>query len=565
MSIINLTDLDVESIILLNEISDRIKQDFNNLIEDIFKKTNGNLEWLVSSTLSRNPYLSDIYLSLCYLLFVKYIYKEKKVNISLIIAPDYAIKEVLVDYFYKENINIKVIGPSKHFNIVKSIMKSVLSLCRYLYRMTSYLLLKKKTRIRKISKPITIIDTFFLDSMFRSGKFEDRYYNGLLSNLSKDERDQIYFLPTLSIKSKLDEVLKIADKSEEKFIYSLDYLNISDYLSALFRSIRSISFNFNQFIFFGFKIGPILKRDQLLNIFNYSSLQGINNYLFIRRLKESGIKLRLVIDWFENQVIDRGFNRGIKDYFPNTPSIGYQGYIISTDFNFYIQPTIYEQVHKLIPDEIAVVGNGLRNDILKFNNRLIVNVAPAFRFSDVWEKSKKVSSIKTNNILIVLPIAIKECMEILSLVINAYKMGGLNEIHFHIKTHPSFNITKLKKLNLPDNFILVNGTFRDCILDTDMMLGNTSSTCLEAIAMGIPVIIIGSQSGLTQNPIPKNVNKNIWREVYTAEDLKSSIIDYFISSEKEIEKFKQIGEEVKRDYFQPVTEEGVRKFLKFIK
>ena len=95
-----------------------------------------------------------------------------------------------------------------------------------------------------------------------------------------------------------------------------------------------------------------------------------------------------------------------------------------------------------------------------------------------------------------------------------------------------------------------------------MMLGNTSSTCLESLALGIPVVIIGSQSGLTQNPIPENVNKDIWRICYTPEELSDAISHFLNISDEERDILKKIGEEIREMYFEPVTREGVRKFLR---
>ncbi len=147
---------------------------------------------------------------------------------------------------------------------------------------------------------------------------------------------------------------------------------------------------------------------------------------------------------------------------------------------------------------------------------------------------------------------------------STVKKGKYDDIKFQIKSHPVLDVNKLKSKfrNLPGNFEFIEGNFKDCVTKAKIMIGNASSTCLETLAIGIPVIIIGSQSGLTQNPIPENVNKDIWMICYTPKEL-SDAISYFLNiSNEERDNLGKIGEEIRAMYFEPVTRESVRKFLR---
>ena len=305
----------------------------------------------------------------------------------------------------------------------------------------------------------------------------------------------------------------------------------------------------------------ILSTDFSNNIVNDSSLRGILNYLFLKRLKENSIKLKLVIDWFENQVIDRGFNKGLHDFYPNTQSIGYQGF---TDYISSKIPTKYEVDIEVIPDEIAVVGKGLTHNIKKYNKDLKVIITPAFRFQGVWESINSENNKPDKIVLIALPISKKDSVEILKLVIDSKKNMTAKNIIFYVKTHPSVNIQDIKASfhrSELENYIFVDGDFKKCVSKARVMLGNASSTCLETLAIGIPVIIVGSQSGLTQNPIPESVDKKIWRLCYTPNEL-SSAINHFVSiSDEDNLEFKEIGKKIRNEYFEPVTKISVKKFL----
>ena len=104
-----------------------------------------------------------------------------------------------------------------------------------------------------------------------------------------------------------------------------------------------------------------------------------------------------------------------------------------------------------------------------------------------------------------------------------------------------------------------NESFEDAILNADIFIGNSSSTCLEALTFGIPVIIIGSKRGLTENPIPKSAPNNFWEVCYTAKELKSSLNGF--SNESLEKQDKKIGNSLLGEYFEEVTEKGVRDLI----
>ena len=90
-----------------------------------------------------------------------------------------------------------------------------------------------------------------------------------------------------------------------------------------------------------------------------------------------GAKIKKVVNWFENQPIDKGYIFGLRCYYPEVKIKGYQGFIISYDYNFNVIPTPYEVENKLCVDEVLVMGKKLTPYFKNIN----VNVAPAFRFS----------------------------------------------------------------------------------------------------------------------------------------------------------------------------------------
>jgi len=84
---------------------------------------------------------------------------------------------------------------------------------------------------------------------------------------------------------------------------------------------------------------------------------------------------------------------------------------------------------------------------------------------------------------------------------------------------------------------------------------------MEAIAWQVPVIIIGSTSGLTHHAIPEDVDPLLWRICYTSEELAKSVVFYKNKDPNDLRREFELADEVRKNYFQPVDEQGVRDFL----
>ncbi len=566
MQTLDLNNLSFQHVKLLNDIHAEMKEEFNELVEHIYQKTDGSLDWLVNSLLSRNNYLSTVFLDLCYLELIKTVLEKN--GIEQVIVRSAAHKKILVDYFQQTGKAIRVTSTVSLKQHLKNLLTTIYRCLQHIYSIAHSLSVKDIERRKRIprDKEITLIDTFFLSSMFKDGVYRDRYYPGLVENLTEEERKKVFFVPSISTRKKLKDIIRISEKADEQFIFKFDYLKFWDYLHALLSPLRIKRIDMSGFMFRGFRIGPVLKSNFIKSIANGSSFSAILNYHFFKRLKECGIRLGLVIDWFENQPIDRGFNKGKRVFFPAVPSIGYQGFIVSYDFNFYLQPTVYELEAGVIPRKIAVVGKDLIDVVRRYCQQLPVVSAPAFRFAEIYNyqlgESVKVS--EKPSILIVLPISLEDSIDIMEMVAEAASNGADQKATFLIKPHPNLNLSKLKTAlqSWPEVFKVIDGNFSELITESNLIVGNASSTCMEALAYGVPVVVVGSQNGVTQNPIPDSIPKAMWELCYTSDELAAAIQRLCFEVDDEVmSEFVRIGRQIRKEYFEPVTREGIMKLL----
>ena len=217
-----------------------------------------------------------------------------------------------------------------------------------------------------------------------------------------------------------------------------------------------------------------------------------------------------------------------------------------------------------------MTGFGLVNELKRYNPKLSVTVAPAFRFDSIhsFDLHQQNSHIGLLTILAMLPISLNESLNILSLLTEYVKHKEEQSVRILIKPHPVLNMHKLRSVfsPWPLAFEEVKWSFPELVIQADIMISNTSSTCMEALAYGVPVIIAGSRSGITQNPIPHSVPKTIWDLCYTVDELNKAVKKLCAGADKQKrEEQLRIAKEIQMYYFEPATEDGIRELLMLTK
>jgi len=416
---------------------------------------------------------------------------------------------------------------------------------------------KSQSRLNKIKekKEIIMINTYFIPSMFVGNEYKDRYYSNLFNLANK--KDNIFFNPTCLLGNKLPNAIKTCDESNINYVYNFDLLKISDYLLALFSSIILIKYRFNNLLFFDFDPTSIINTEIKKNILRHSLFIPLLNYIYMKRMKDQGIDIKLFIDWFENQQLNRGFNIGRSENYPNVKSKGYQGWIVSKNYYYFHQPTKFEKDIGSIPDEIAVIGKGLVTSISKYTSIQSI-VSPAFRYDYLHGQSSDYADKKS--ILISLPASFDVAIYILKFCYDNlpsnYHSNVIINYHPVLKLGAQNYISILKKYC---DYEFSDNVFSELIINAGLVISNSSSTCVESLAYGVPVIILHGGSPINQNPIPNTIEKNIWDECDNNVGFINAFNRLFI--EKNIVEQSKAAKLIRKEYFEPVNIKSVNDFL----
>ena len=556
-------ELNPEVSVIFNEIASKSRKPFTQLVDNLSLRHN-NLDWWVESPASRNTLVSPFFHYFCALHLVSELI-SKNYTISEIIVDSIAFRRILKKYFHSKNQSIIVKNDKNPLtNFIKNFFKPFVKIPIELFNRIYQIQCCRKTRFLQKqfpTKPLKIIDVF----CFPGFVTEDRYYNGLWESLDSEQKKTTFFVPTIVMmpKNKITAIYKELRSSERNFMIKEDFLTIRDLIYAVCHYFRTTSLHIDPVVVLGVDISRLVK-EELNGMGGYSgAVEAILNYCFAKNLKEHGIKIDLVIDWFENNFFDRGWNAGFRKFYPESQIVGYKGYI-NIPFHLSLYPTEVENISMVIPNKIAVIGNGLVDSTKEFFPDLNVVISPAFRFNHLWDATYNKPDTCKFRILVALSITLKESVYILKTIEKIIGEIDITNMLFWIKPHPTMSKEKLKIAldgKCPKEFIFIQGSSSDYLNRCNILISGMSSICLEAMALGIPVIVVEKLSGLHYDQIPKEIPQGLWTSCRTLGDIENAIECYKNRSDKEIEEHKKIGLRIKKDYFEPISRDGVLDFL----
>ena len=373
---------------LLNKIFAKNQKDFNLLITKAINQKKNNLTLLLSNPISRNPLLSKLYYNFCVAIFIKENI-SKYTETKKIIFDSYALAKLLKPFLKNKKINIEVDEKLNNKFLFLSFAKMFFNLGKILIKKIYQLFICKTTNInkkKKIYNKIILIDTFVLPGYYT----KDRYFNGLQNSLNKFEKEKVFYSPVIAYTSIKDyyKVYKKLRSSKLNFILKEDFLKFYDVFSSVSEIFFSKFSKFKNINFKNLDFSHLLNFEIINGIGDDMTLEGVLNYKFVKRLKERKVSIKTVIDWWENQAIDKGLSKGIRTFYPETNLLGYLGFY-PRQFELQLSPLKIEYELKYTPTKIAVTGNKIKKKINILAKEIKVITAPAFRFSYLWGLKKK--------------------------------------------------------------------------------------------------------------------------------------------------------------------------------
>ena len=438
--------------------------------------TKNDLDWWLSIPASRNFNLSELYHYFCVIESVKEANKSRL--ISELILSDNDLKRILTSQLkVKFSITFKNKSNSSNFFNFYQILK------QYTFFLLIFFLANiLKTNKLKNGKKYVLIDTFLEGNDLDENRF---YGKNLLKKIYK--KNNVLFIPCLYTGMGIINVIKkiFIFRKNKNYILKERHLNFNDVIksfSSIFR-IKNFKKSFSNLK--GINYTTLINKE----LYSYKNLTGQilgwQNYLFFKNLKSSDIKLKKTINWFENQSSDRGWNLGVRKFFPKVKNFGYQGFTYLPQY-MCLSPSSNENISKVVPETILSIGKRFNSTKKEFCKKTNVKVAPALNFQYLHHKKNHYNKRKTkNSILIILSGFFKDDLNLMRWIISS----KLHEYDYKvsIKEHAILKLEKIvKKLgSLPKNFSLTKSNFVDAVENNKILICSGATSALtELIVQG---------------------------------------------------------------------------------
>ena len=560
-------DVDHEITELFDSMSLALRPKFNELVTEISRPYIGEIDWRLQGPASRNTFSSPLFHYFCSFHLVQYLVDENE---------DFPYQVVQLDSEAFSNVISKLLKDSAvsdcrvyvQTKTVKNYLKDKSRIYfLFLMKLLQHLVARSSGQIMPVvglKKPLNLVDTY----MIHGYENNDRWYGTLWQKLPERVKVDTFFVPTIVMTSlpRMFQTYKNLRKNRRNFVIREDFLKFSDYLFAFSYIFRLRKYHVNSVEISGYEFSDVVREDLYSNKGALFVIDSLLLYRFIKRFKEAGVKVRLAIDWFEGQIIDRAWNLAFNRFYPEAYTVGYRAF---ESFPFYLcsYPLPVEHEANILPQEMAVQGKATVATVQEFFPELKVIVIPSFKSQHVWQYSFDKSISESFSALIAFPISLQVSARIIRHI-----MGSMDaiikyypSIRFIIKPHPTHTFKSINNSlpELPGSFVISSERSLPKLLHkSDLLITEASSVCLEALACGIPVIIIENDAGLTFNPVPASIPESMVKCSRTKEKLIEAMIS-FISGRIEGQAiYRKLGKKIRADYFEPVSQNGINSFFK---
>ena len=565
----NFLELDISR--LLEEVANEIRSEHVKWIEEINQKYGSELEWWFGNISSRNIYSSDLFQYCCYLVLLEKLWENKTRKPSLIIVESPGLALAINDWAQKKNIRISVTGRYKFYT--KKIIKSVKFCMRWvdfiistIMRKIASVILEKKDTIKKSHNcDIVMINTFVYDSSISNeGTFKDRYFPYLYKYLERNNKVVLIHPVFYGFRYNFFIIFKKILRSSDDFIIQEKYLKMKDYVHAWLYPIVLLKQKITVSDFHKFDLTDIIHEDQMkVDIQNF--LQAILTFRLMQRLRTNNLRLHSVIDWYENQGLDKAMIAGVRDAFPGIKIIGAQSFLRSPNLLSF-SPTLSEVKAGIVPDILLTTSCYQCGFARAYAPDLQCIPAAALRYAHVFDEEKHSDGVIVTQkkvVLVLTPYNQDEAIELLLMIQDIMKGLG-KDVNVHVQFHPTIYIDEIMKrlpeIQVDNRFKIVQGSLSNEILEASVVVSKGSGSIVEAIAKGTPAIFVGNQNKLNVNPLA-GISTPIFTECYSNDEVLDALLKYFNLSDNDRKEYRKLGKSIRDLFFLPVNEDTLSPFL----
>ena len=561
------------------EIGEKLQETARSLwqsyIDYIGKRSleNNSLKWWAGSLSEKNPFISKVFLHICYIRTCQTILdsKDQKGCFIFFIENRTLRRCLMQNLFAHHEYDIFRIESFSHavFELFRDVSRFVINKGYFVANKTYRILLAKYYRLNQISSKgevLVFLHTWVDHRSFdANGIYQESYFGELahhLRNKGKNVALVPYILGTVSYRKTLKKMVQ----SDENFLVPEAFLNVYDILRIAAKTILDIPPKRVYPLFEGIEISKIISDDYKKDWIVTRTSSNLLFYDVVRNWKNAGIPMDTFIYTYENHTWEKVYCIALRQFYPATSMIGYQHSAIpKMQLNYFFS----KDELSILPFPDMVITNGIYPERLfkefGYDPKKVV-CGGAIRYIHLLEEVRKNAVInpkKGNNlhrtVLVTPSIGRYEAAELVKKVLDAFE--DMNEYKIMLKFHPVLPYRSIAKdLGvLPKHFIVSDKPVGELLRESDVLLYTSSTTCIEAIFLGIPVLHIASDFAIDRDVL--DFQPDIRHSAKNQEDIIKMTEEILETDKTELSKKKALWGEAVSNIFGEVDENVFNLFI----
>jgi hypothetical protein len=405
------------------------------------------------------------------------------------------------------------------------------------------------------ARPVALVRTYVDDGCFAAdGAFADRYFPGLAAWLDEEGYETWTAPVIMNVARSHRDLWARLCATGGRFLPEAQLLRGRDVAAAIRDGVRAARFPHGPVALEGIDVTELFDDERRRTACDMGTLEAALSARLAQRLAARGIDVALLVDTYENMIVDKALAWGFARYMPSTFVAGFQhGAMYPMLLCNFVPPR--ELAIAPLPDRVVCNGPGFREIVVREGlppERVVAG--PALRYRHLRE----VATVHGDRILVPLPMMDDVAAELLDKV-----LAGLAGLPIVLKPHPmaraEAQLAAAGASPLPAGFELVEGPMGPWLANARVVVASASSTLLEAVAAGVPVVVVGRDAAIDLNPL--DWYPGLARVVHSPQELRAEVERLLEIGEDELAAWRERARAILEESFAPVTDEALRQFL----
>ncbi len=416
---------------------------------------------------------------------------------------------------------------------------------------------------RKLERVQILVDTFFFaEDLAPDGRYRDRFSPGLLDWYEAQGLHAAAMPYTGHVPLRvMFAAYRRMRRSTTLFALGECFLGIADCLRGAWRALGTLLRppDFRATPFRGMLVWPLVSR-----WWHVSALQTVTYQIWKqgpRNMSRCGLRPDTVLDWYENQPLDKAVCLGFQHDCRHTRVIAGRQFLPAAGVvNFF--STEGEISAGAAPRLNWVCGKRIAELFARHDRLGRYEVVPALRYAHLFENMKP--SREGRQLVVFLTSSLQESAGILECVFAAADgvWSGFESVV--VKMHQSVESDLRERAErrwpaMRDPRVTWGQRAASALLDESaLVVTGGSSVALEAVCRGVPVIVSGRSAGISFNML-EGVDQRLWRLAYGPQEFGRLMREWLPQVPDQAMRC-EIGRQIRDQHFEMVNPTTMQAF-----